>query len=304
MLSTVTLLRVNLILFSSTPIKMANNNYDLRESLRAIKNEVIRKYFEFRIQTPSDPYSILFKPQPYRILLILSHMRSGSSLLSHILNSNPEIIGYGETHLHYASELDFKNLILKVYLNQYNTKGKNIESLKMTHEYVLDKILHNNKFIDIEFLNSEKLYAIFLLREPQRSLPSIIDLKPNWTEEKALHYYGGRLPILEEYAKLINNKKRSLFITHDQLLNQTSLVFDALQNFLGTQQAFSEEYDVVKTTGQKGVGDSKGNIKAGRIIRERRKIHRNVAPELVERGMQAFDRCSTTLSEYCKTIAI
>jgi hypothetical protein len=276
---------------------MAKTSYEFRESLRHLKNDIIRQYFEFRINTPSDPYSILFKPQPYRILLILSHMRSGSSLLSHILSSNPEIIGYGETHLHYASERDFKNLIFKVYANRSDS-----QNLQMSHKYVLDKVLHNNKFVDIEFMNSEKLYTIFLVREPRRSLPSIIDLKPKWTEEKAVHYYAGRLPVLEDYAKLIHNKERSLFITHDQLLNQTPAVFDALQNLLGTQQAFSEEYNVFKTTGTKGIGDSKGNIKAGRIIRDRRKIDRNVAPDLVAQGMRAFEQCVATLSEYCTTI--
>ncbi|MDY7013544.1 MAG: sulfotransferase family protein, partial [Cyanobacteriota bacterium] len=93
---------------------MAKTSHNFRDSLRDIKNEIIRKYFEYRIQTPHDPYRILFRLQPYRVLFILSHMRSGSSLLTHILNSNPEIIGYGETHLQYSSEADFKRLMLKV----------------------------------------------------------------------------------------------------------------------------------------------------------------------------------------------
>ncbi|MGV2388843.1 MAG UNVERIFIED_CONTAM: sulfotransferase [Microcystis novacekii LVE1205-3] len=42
-------------------------------------------------------------------------MRSGSSLLTHILNSNPEIIGFGETHLVYESEQDFKALMFQLY---------------------------------------------------------------------------------------------------------------------------------------------------------------------------------------------
>src|SRR5262245_13075611 len=39
-------------------------------------------------------------------LFVLSHMRSYSSLLSHVLGSHPEIDGYCETHLRYRSGLD------------------------------------------------------------------------------------------------------------------------------------------------------------------------------------------------------
>jgi len=82
----------------------------LRHGIRLYKNDLIAGYFYFRINTLADPYTIVGRGQPYRILLILSHMRSGSSLLTHLLNSNPEIIGYGETHIQYASEQDFKKL--------------------------------------------------------------------------------------------------------------------------------------------------------------------------------------------------
>jgi LPS sulfotransferase NodH len=39
----------------------------------------------------------------YEFVHILSHMRSGSTLLAHLLASHPEIIGYGETHIRYRS---------------------------------------------------------------------------------------------------------------------------------------------------------------------------------------------------------
>jgi hypothetical protein len=282
---------------------MAKTSHDLREFLRDTKNEIIRKYFEYRIQTPHDPYSVLFRPQPYRVLFILSHMRSGSSLLTHILNSSPEIIGYGETHLQYASEADFKKLMLKVYLRSQENRGLEIlNDLNMNSKYILDKVLHNNKFLNHDFMKSENLYFIFLIREPQRSLASICELKKNWTPEQALHYYAGRLPYLEQYARIANSKKRSLFITYEQLLNQSNLVFEILQKFLETQNAFSEEYKILKTTGLKSVGDSQGNIKAGRIVREKREIPVDIVSELTDSGSQAFTNCYQTLSKYCQTI--
>jgi hypothetical protein len=252
------------------------------------------KYLQLRIHTPKSPYHILFRKSPYRILFVLSHMRSGSSLLSHILNSNPEIIGYGETHTNYETENDFKALMFRLYwLNR---------EMKMNHTYALDKILHNHKLLNNAFLTSNKLYSIFLLREPTRTLSSILDIKPHLTEEQATEYYINRLSCLEEYAKLINSKDHSLLITYSQLVEKSNLVFQGLQSFLGTQEGFSEKYNVLRTTGMRGIGDSSENIKAGKIIRTERKLDREISNELTEKARQAFDNCQSILSQYCRII--
>ncbi len=163
-------------------------------------------------------------------------MRSGSSLLSSILCSNPEILGYGETHTQYYSEFDLKKLMFKVYWKGQDYRNwRDLKKMRMDHKYILDKVLHNNKIIDENLLTSERLYSIFIIREPKRTIPSIPDLKPHWSEEEALNYYLNRLLSLERYSKLINNKERSLLIRHDQLINDTELVFKALKNFLGTK---------------------------------------------------------------------
>lgn len=268
----------------------------LQETLRKVKSEIVNNYYSYRINTTSAPYNILFRREPYKILFILGHMRAGSSLLTHLLTTNPEITGFGETHLQYSSEKDFKNLILKVY--------SRARDLKMDHKYVLDKILHNNKFIEQDIPNSEQLQTIFLVREPKRAVTSIIGIKPHWSQEKALGYYSRRLLMLENYAKAINSKDRSFFLTHSQLLNNTELVFQSLQNFLDVKQPFSEQYEISSTTGKRGVGDWAGNIKAGRIIRNSQKSESSMPPELIEQGLQAFNQCCHTLSEYCQTIKI
>ena len=63
-----------------------------------------------------------------------------------------------------------------------------------------------------------------------------------------------------------------MLITYDQLLNQTDLVFDTLKKVLGTESEFSEEYKVTNKTGIAGIGDTKENIKAGRIVKNPRKL--------------------------------
>jgi hypothetical protein len=275
----------------------------LRHGIRLYKNDLIAGYFNFRINTIADPYTIVGRTQPYRILLVLSHMRSGSSLLTHLLNSNPEIIGYGETHIQYASEQDFKKLFVKVYLNSREfTQIEDLRKLQMNQNYVLDKVLHDNKFLTEDILNSQQVYAVFLLREPQRSLASIMDLKPHWDEEKACHYYINRLSSLVRYAQLINSKQRSLFLTYQQLLDHTDSVFTAFKDVLETREKFSEQYEVLRTTGMPSIGDSKGNIKAGRIIRNQRKLNHTISPDLIDKAKLQFEQCSEALSDYCSTI--
>lgn len=274
--------------------KMENSRKTLNQSIRFFKDNLIHQYYQFRINTTKDPYKIQLRTKPCKILFIFSHMRSGSSLLTHILSCNPEIIGYGETHINYSCKQDLKDLIFKVYWQRRN--------YGMSHKYVLDKVLHDHKFLDMNILSSGNVYSIFLLREPKRSLSSMLDLKPHWTEEEALDYYGKRLSMLESYAKTINSQERSLFLTYDSILNQTHAVFDALKLFLGTKEGFSEEYKVLKTTGMQGIGDSSANIKAGHIIRKSRSLENQVSQELVEKGTQYFNQCSATLSEYCTTI--
>lgn len=230
-------------------------------------------------------------------------MRSGSSLLTHILSSNPEIIGYGETHTKYQSEVDLKNLMLNVYLKVPEFKTlSDIKNFRMDHSYILDKVLHNSRFSDYSFLASQNVYSIFLLREPKRSLGSLLDLKPHWTEQTAVDYYSDRLRQIETYAQFVNNPKHTLVVTYEQMLNQTQSVLVRLQQFLSTTQSFSEDYKVVKTTGQAGIGDHKGNIKAGRIIRNARALDITIGDEAVQLGQAAFDQCMTTLSKYCTII--
>jgi hypothetical protein len=274
---------------------MNNKIAQIRQSLRNVKNNAFDRYYQFRIDGCQNPYQVLFKSKAYKILFVLSHMRSGSSLLAHILISNSEeVIGYGETHITYSSEADFKQLIFKVY--------RKTQALNMEHKYILDKVLFKNKFVNENLLLAEQVYVIFLIREAAKSLSSLLALKPHWTEEQALHYYCERLATLEKYAKLINNKKRSFFITYDLLLQNTNLVFDTFKNFLDTENTFSEEYRILKTTGMRGIGDWQGNIKAGRIVRDPRNSEHKISQDSIEKAREYFARCSQTLSEYCRTV--
>ena len=267
---------------------MKGNLPFLAQPLESLKIKLLYHYFNFRINGVADPCRVRWREQPYKIIFILSHMRSGSSLFSHILNSNPEIIGYGETHINYQSEADLKALQFKVYWQLKNPQ--------MRHTYILDKILHDHKILNTEILRSPDIFSIFLIREPQKTLASILDIKPNWSEEKAVNYYCDRLETLGDYAKIISDKERYFFLTYDQLIHNSERIFLDLQNFLKTASGFSEEYEILKTTGKRGIGDSTEKIKAGRIIKSERKLNITISPEAITRAMEVFIKCQDQLS--------
>lgn len=272
--------------------------------IREIKNQLIYQYFNTRIYGKNNPYNILLRSDDYKILFILSHMRSGSSLLTHILVSNPEIIGFGESHLEYESELDFKKLMMKVYWQnrEFSKIPNHLYKFNMNHRYILDKVLHDQKFLKDDFLNSEQVYVIFLLREPARTIPSLLDLKPHWHQNNACEYYTQRLLTLANYSQKIADPKRCLFLTYNQLLDNTVSVLNYLQQFLQTEQEFSEEYKILETTGKKNIGDYKGNIQAGKIVRNQRNIAIEVEPEIIKQTQDSYEQCAKILSKYCQVI--
>ncbi|MCC5896654.1 MAG: sulfotransferase domain-containing protein [Phormidium sp. BM_Day4_Bin.17] len=240
----------------------------LREQVRHHKNQAIQNYFHQRIYRHESPYQIWGRSQPLRVLLILGHMRSGSSLLTHILNHNPAILGYGETHITYESAEDFKQLMARVYWRCNDFKRlSDLQNLRMTHQYVLDKVLHNKLLVDESLLTHPQVSMIFLVREPTGSLASLQKLKPYLTEQERFGYYKNRLIKLGDYAELVDNKEKTLWVTYEQLLNQTQPVLNRFQEFLGTKTEFSEQYKLLKTTGKRWVGDSNEKIKTGKIIR-------------------------------------
>jgi hypothetical protein len=108
--------------------------------------------------------------------------------------------------------------------------------------------------------------------------------------------------MLVDYARLINNPERMLVVTYEQLLDNTPRVLTTLQQFLQTQTPFTEEYKVLKTTGMKGVGDSKGKIKAGKIVRSQRQLNQSFPAELIEQAKQTHSQCQTTLTELCQSV--
>ena len=117
----------------------------------------LRRWYASRLAARTQ----LDSDEPLAHLFILGHMRCGSTLLTNILCSHPEVIGFGETRTVYESERDFTKLVWKVHWTH--------RRFRVTQTYALDKLLHNHQLPDPALLDRRPHKLIFLSREPVRS---------------------------------------------------------------------------------------------------------------------------------------
>lgn len=209
--------------------------------------------------------SIATNPHVYlsrcKYLFIISHMRSRSSLLAHVLGSNPEIAGYSELHRKYNGPKDILILRGRVFLD---TK----ESFK--NKYVLDKILHNPYSLSNRIFEMKSTHFIFLLRKPESTLKSIFEMGKKtgivWQNDPdlVLRYYTRRLEMMSNYAEHTNHN--FFYIESDELVEDTTKILGNLTSWLNLKTPLSREYSVFKNTGKSGHGDPSGNIARGKII--------------------------------------
>lgn len=231
--------------------------------------------------------------ESFQFIFILSHMRSGSSLLTKLISSNPQVNGYGETHIGYYSQKDFGSSIGKIlFVNRRSTKTGQ-------ERYVLDKLLHNYLLpLDKTSLLFEKnVRVIFLIREPEESIASMINTL-KMTAEDSYHYYIDRLEMLERYAEIVSVNSQAVMVTYGQVLSQTEAVFKLLESYLDLSVPLQEAY-ALTTTPSYG-SDPSPNLASGRILRD---IAKQVLPQFPEEWLQrtenSYLHCSQVLRQHC-----
>ena len=230
-------------------------------------------------------------------LFVVSHMRSFSSLLCHILGSHPEISGYAEAHLSYFGRLDLQRLARKV---QHVTGNPSLG------RYVLDKVLHNRREIAPDVLTRPEIKVVFLLRNAEDTFPSLMNMRPTPDAPKArfsdplraLDYYATRLSQLERYGALVDGN--GFFLESEKLLGDTDCVLSELSRWLGLRQQLNADYRTFPFTGAPGYGDPLPTIRSGRIVRDAEERHRHyvatsIPDELMRKGVAAHAACRDRL---------
>ena len=228
-------------------------------------------------------------------LFVLSHMRSYSSLLSHVLGSHPDIDGYCETHLRYRFPLDVLRLHWKV---------KRLTGEPLRGRFVLDKILHNYA-MSRAILENPRTRAVFLLREPTEVVQSIIHMGRIWIRRSATPtssrwwgYYEARLLRLAELAPVLGH--RAAFLESSALIESTDEALEFLRDYLDLSQPLERRYRSFAKTGEPGFGDPSPAIRSGEI---RAPSHRReevpVPDSLIQRVKAAHAQCLEVCQIHC-----
>jgi len=229
-----------------------------------------------------------FRTGAAKMLVVCGHMRSGSSLLVHILNTNPAVLGYGETHTSYREREDFGHAAFDIY--------RAFRRLPRSETFVMDKVLHTRLLRDPDLLRDAQ--TLFLLREPRTSLSSILDLQIPITDtpEKAASYYTERLRWIRTAAQRLPPSSWT-YLTYAGLTTDTETVFDRIETQLELESPLTTAYDTMWSTGEPEIGDSSGKIDAGRIVsQDDRPVNDAVRP-FVDEAQRAFDQCLDALEK-------
>lgn len=219
-----------------------------------------------------------------RYLFLLATMRSGSSLLASILCSHPEILGYGETHVVYDAPDKMRELVARV---------RRAHGERAPARYVLDKLLHDGLIREPGVLEGIDLTCVFLLREPRRTIASLVHQLGS-TLDDAFLYYRERLASLERYARAF---PRSAFLTYEGLIADPAGTLERLTGFLDLTSPLSSEYRLQPRHDVKGVGDRSGRLEAGRILSDARELSVELPEDRVAEAEAAYRRCREVLEE-------
>ena len=233
-------------------------------------------------------------PRARGYIFVLSHMRSFSSVLCHILGSHREIAGYAEMHQSYDGRSDLHQLARKV---------QDATDTPIEGRYVLDKMLHGDQYVAPAVLGRPDVKALFLVRNADDTIRSVLNLTHSYgaayiNPDDARHYYVTRLLELERYSGLI--ARNALYLDAESLLDDTQTVLDGLSQWLNLSEPLSATYRTFRFTGTKGYGDPSEHIMAGKIIADADDRHRGYVqvpiPEtMLQEAREAYRHCREAL---------
>ena len=231
-----------------------------------------------------------------RYIFVISHMRSFSSLLCHILGSHGEIDGYAETHQSYYDRTDLHRLTREVQ----ETTGAPVAG-----KYVLDKMLNDQQHIAPGVLARSNVRVLFLVRNAEETIRSILNMahaagsKGRFSDPvRVVDYYATRLQQLESYSAQLG--RNALFLESERLLSDTEAVLYGLSRWLDLDEPLSTSYKTFKFSGVGGYGDPSPNIMTGTVIKDADHRHRTYVPilipeEILRRGREVYATCHETL---------
>lgn len=228
-----------------------------------------------------------------RLIIILSTMRSGTSLLTRVLSDNPQIYGYGESHVCYEDESAILDLKYWIYRFTRTYPGRN--------DYLLDKVLHKSHLPDIgELSRYAEIFPIFLIRNPAgnaNSLERMFERGGLGTSGLPWEYLQMRYGELIEYTKFLEGRFPIAAYSYEKLTSTPDIVLDGLQNFLSLQDPLNAEYSTPSYLGRWGVGDGSSSIRSGKILERDTSAERLLEIEVPESVSDSWMKLKCRLME-------
>lgn len=192
-------------------------------------------------------------------LFILAHPRSGSTVLSHVLQSHEDIVGFGE---HHESYLDDASLDALAARNAFFDR-----SPTATYRYTLDKIVWNHHEIADSVLKRPDTRFVFLMREPVATFDSYRRMFHDMTTDaRRLQSYRTRIEGMIDLAERIGDAGRMTFLTYDELTGDTADQLATISEWLELESVVTPEYGLNAKSGSQSWGDPSEHIKAGTVI--------------------------------------
>jgi Sulfotransferase family len=185
-----------------------------------------------------------------RAIFVIGHMRCGSTALSNILCSRPDISGYGEAHIAYTSEADLGVLAL----NQ-RRRG----AWKSEATYIFDKILHSRYDGDppAAFFSAR---AIFVARAPGPAIASIRNLFGKIGSEEyqqsgdAEAYYAERLTAMMRLWNRFPPENR-IGLSYENLVEDPDAILERISRHLRIGPPLANRYSASLAARGHGAGD-------------------------------------------------
>lgn len=221
-----------------------------------------------------------------RYLIVVAHARSGSSLLVHLLHSNPAIFGVGEHHVSYDAPNDLRRLLDRTRFLA--------RTPRLDPAWVMDKIVWGHHRIADEVLHDPRVRLLFLVREPRSTFPSLGRVLPGCkAPESQRDYYRDRLEQMVELAERVGDPRRMSFVDYDELVEDSDRVLAALSADLELAEPLRRSYETTSKTGHMGWGDPGDAIRTGTIVkldRQAEPLPPDIEREALELYAQAVER--------------
>jgi hypothetical protein len=223
----------------------------------------------------------------HRNIFLLSHMRANTSLFGHLIGSHPLVEGYYEMHIGYYSWKSLWRQKLHHFANHQAKPGA---------RFLFDKVLHDGHHVAPHLLQRPSSRSIFMLREPDQSIRSLIVLYrqrnphlPEATPEGATAYYVQRLQTLDTLASAVAG--RYFYLDAECLVSQPDPTLAALSDWLGFETRIPSEYDRFSNTGRGNTGDHSQRLQSGKIHNARSDYSQiELAAPLVRAAQDAYGR--------------